>query len=138
MHYYWGVMLAVIAGLTSGSDIASAQSDAPRRTELPNGIVVLTSERPESQVVAFHAAFRGGSRDEDDSTVGAAHFMEHMYFQGASRYADQASIFNSVTARGGWINAFTSFEQIAFQVVVSAEDFDIGLDVLSDILVNST
>jgi len=131
-------MLAIIAGLTSGADLASAQSDAPRRTELPNGIVVLSSERPESQVVAFHASFRGGSRDEDDSTVGAAHFMEHMYFQGAKRYADQSAIFDSVSARGGWINAFTSFEQIAFQVVAAAEDFDVGLDVLSDILVSST
>jgi len=64
--------------------------------------------------------------------------MEHMFFQGASRYADQAAIFDSVTSRGGWINAYTSFEQIAFQVVVAAEDFDVGLDVLSDILVNST
>jgi predicted Zn-dependent peptidase len=134
----WGVVLAFLAAVTSGAQTGLANSDAVRSSVLPNGITVLTSERPVGQVVAFHAAFRGGSRDEDDSTVGAAHFMEHMFFQGASRYADQAAIFNSVTARGGWINAFTSFEQIAFQVVVSAEDFDIGLDVLSDILVNST
>jgi predicted Zn-dependent peptidase len=134
----WGVVLAFLAAVTSGASPGSADNGDVRSSVLPNGITVLTSERPVSQVVAFHAAFRGGSRDEDDATVGAAHFMEHMFFQGAARYADQAAIFNSVTSRGGWINAFTSFEQIAFQVVVSAEDFDLGLDVLSDILVNST
>lgn len=134
----WGVVLALTAAVTSGARPGSTDSSDVRSSVLPNGITVLTSERPEAQVVAFHAAFRGGSRDEDDETVGAAHFMEHMFFQGAARYADQAAIFNSVTSRGGWINAYTSFEQIAFQVVVAEDDFDIGLDVLSDILVNST
>lgn len=133
-----GFTLAMLASLTLGASPGAAQDGSVQRSELPNGIVVLTAERPESQVAAFHAAFRGGSRDEDEATVGAAHFMEHMFFQGAQRYRDQAEIFNSVSKRGGWINAFTSFEQIAFQVVVAAEDFDIGLDVLSDILVNST
>jgi predicted Zn-dependent peptidase len=135
----WGFGLALMAAaVTSGASPASADSDEVRSTVLPNGTTLLTSQRPVAQVVAFHAAFRGGSRDEDDDTVGAAHFMEHMFFQGAARYADQAAIFDSVTSRGGWINAFTSFEQIAFQVVVAADDFDIGLDVLSDILVSST
>jgi zinc protease len=134
----WGVVLALLASVTSGERPGFANGSDVRSSQLANGITVLTSERPEGQVVAFHAAFRGGSRDEDDDTVGAAHFMEHMFFQGASKYADQAAIFDSVTSRGGWINAYTSFEQIAFQVVVAAEDFDIGLDVLSDILVNST
>lgn len=138
MIRFWGVTLAMLAALTLGTSPGAAQDGSVQRSQLPNGIVVLTAERPESQVAAFHAAFRGGSRDEDEATVGAAHFMEHMYFQGAHRYRDQAEIFNSVSKRGGWINAFTSFEQIAFQVVVAAEDFDIGLDVLSDILVNST
>jgi predicted Zn-dependent peptidase len=134
----WGVVLTLLAAVTSGASPGLADNSEVRSSELPNGITVLTSVRPVGQVVAFHAGFRGGSRDEDDETVGAAHFMEHMFFQGAARYADQAAIFDSVTSRGGWINAFTSFEQIAFQVVVSVEDFDIGLDVLSDILVNST
>lgn len=134
----WGIVLALMAAVTPGASPGAAQDGDVRRAELANGITVLTAERPEGQVVAFHAAFRGGSRDEDEATVGAAHFMEHMYFQGAQRYADQAAIFDSVSSRGGWINAFTSFEQIAFQVVVAAEDFDIGLDVISDILVNST
>ena len=83
----WGVVLAFLAAVTSGAQTGLANSDAVRSSVLPHGITVLTSERPVGQVVAFHAAFRGGSRDEDDSTVGAAHFMEHMFFQGASRYA---------------------------------------------------
>ena len=89
----WGVVLALLASVTSGERPGFANDSDVRSSELANGITVLTSERPEGQVVAFHAAFRGGSRDEDDETVGAAHFMEHMFFQGASRYADQASNF---------------------------------------------
>ena len=43
---------------------------------------------PRTDVVAISVATRGGSRDERSETVGAAHFMEHMYFQGTPRRAD--------------------------------------------------
>src|SRR6266536_3654820 len=113
-------------------------SDAEtKRADLDSGMTVLTRERPYADVTAISISMRGGSRNEHDDTVGAAHFMEHMFFQGTPTRATSDAIFGPVSARGGWMNAYTSFENINFQVVVKNEDFPLALDTLADMLVNS-
>jgi predicted Zn-dependent peptidase len=112
-------------------------SEDARRSELSNGMTVLTRERPYADVTALSISVRGGSRNEADETVGAAHFMEHMFFQGTPSRPNSEQIFGPVTARGGWLNAYTSFENINFQAVVENGDFDLAVDILADMLVNS-
>ena len=115
---------------------ASTNEDATR-SDLPSGMTVLTRERPYADVTAISISVRGGSRHESDETVGAAHFMEHMFFQGTPTRPSVDAVFGPVSARGGWMNAYTSFENINFQAVVKNADFDLALDTLSDMLVNS-
>ena len=112
-------------------------SDDAKRDDLPNGMAVLTRERPYADVTAISISVKGGSRNEHVDTVGAAHFMEHMFFQGTPTRPSIDSIFGPVSARGGWMNAYTSFENINFQAVVKNEDFQLALDTLADMLVNS-
>src|SRR3712207_2210546 len=100
-------------------------------------MAVLTRERPGADVTAISISVRGGSRDERDETVGAAHFMEHMFFQGTPTRGGPDEIFGPITARGGWLNAYTSFENINFQAVVENHHFELALDILADMLVNS-
>ncbi len=121
------------------ADAALAQDEEPGvyRTTLPNGILVVTRERPDAEVAALSIYVRGGSRNEDPSTVGAAHFMEHMFFQGTPTRPDSAAIDQPITERGGWLNATTAWEGITFFGTVPNQAFDVLLDVLSDILVNS-
>ena len=89
------------------------------RTVLPNGLRAIVRERPDTDVVAISVATRGGSRDERRETVGAAHFMEHMFFQGTPRRPDSADLDREIEARGGWTNAWTGWESINFQVVAA-------------------
>ena len=112
-------------------------SDDAKRDDLPNGMAVLTRERPYADVTAISISVKGGSRNEHDDTVGAAHFMEHMFFQGTPARPTLDAVFGPISARGGWLNAYTSFENINFQAVVKNEDFQLALDTLADILVNS-
>ena len=107
------------------------------RTRLATGMLVVTKERPDAEVAALSVYVRGGSRDEDPGTVGAAHFMEHMYFQGTPRRPSSADIDQPITQRGGWLNATTSWEGINFFTAVPNDAFDLALDVISDILSNS-
>jgi predicted Zn-dependent peptidase len=107
------------------------------RAVLPNGMRAIVRERPGSEVVAVSVGIRGGSRDERAETVGAAHFMEHMFFQGTPRRPDSADIDRDVEARGGWTNAWTGWESINFQVVAPVADADLALDVIADQMVNS-
>ncbi len=107
------------------------------QTDLPNGLAILTRERAMADVTAISISVRGGSRNEREETVGAAHFMEHMFFQGTPRRPSSELVFGPISARGGWLNAYTSFENINFQAVVKNDDFDLALDILADMLLNS-
>jgi predicted Zn-dependent peptidase len=113
------------------------RDDDAKRNDLASGMTVLTRERPYADVTAISISVRGGSRNEHDDTVGAAHFMEHMFFQGTPSRPTSDAVFGPISARGGWLNAYTSFENINFQAVVKNEDFDLALDTLADMLVNS-
>ena len=80
-------LLILVCALLVGSSftpVASSQTapDDVQRTVLSNGLVLLTKVRPDPDSVAINVAVRAGSRDEDETTNGAAHFMEHMFFQG--------------------------------------------------------
>jgi predicted Zn-dependent peptidase len=124
-------------GGSVSSAVGAAEEPDVFRTVLPNGMRAIVRERPGTEVVAISVATRGGSRDERTETVGAAHFMEHMYFQGTPRRPDSADIDRDVEARGGWTNAWTGWESINFQVVTPIEDADLALDVIADQMVNS-
>ena len=112
-------------------------SDDAKRDELASGMTVLTRERDYADVTAISISVRGGSRNEHDDTVGAAHFMEHMFFQGTPDRPTSDAVFGPISARGGWLNAYTSFENINFQAVVKNDDFELALTTLADMLVNS-
>src|SRR5207249_3142788 len=123
-------MSGLAAAVAFGGSVSSGRgsSDEPDvyRTVLPNGLRAIVRERPGSEVVAVSVGIRGGSRDERTETVGAAHFMEHMFFQGTPRRPDSAAIDSEVEATGGWTNAWTGWESINFQVVTPVDSADLA------------
>src|SRR5215208_6224357 len=138
----WMAALMVASSMLGDSAPSAAAQTAPSEpglfsTTLPNGMLVLVRERPATEVAAISVGIRGGSRDEELATVGAAHFMEHMYFQGTPRRQTSQDIDREITSRGGWLDAWTGWESINFQAVVPGTEFDRALDVISDLLVNS-
>jgi predicted Zn-dependent peptidase len=128
------ISLALLAGVGGA---AAQQEPGLYRTTLPNGMVVVTRERPGADVAALAVYVRGGSRDEDPTTVGAGHFMEHMFFQGTPLRPSSAAIDAPITERGGSMNATTSWEGIDVFATLPNADFPVALDVISDILLNS-
>ena len=77
-----------------------------------------------------------GTRHESDSVAGVSHFLEHMLFKGTkSRSALQ--IAQEVDQVGGEFNAFTSREHTCFHLLLLDRDWGLGLDILTDILMNS-
>jgi predicted Zn-dependent peptidase len=109
-----------------------------RRTVLPSGLTVLTRERPDTDTVALRLAVRAGSRDEDDTTSGGSHWLEHAYFLGTETRPSPQAIDNAVSAVGGATNASTSWEFTDYWKLVPAESFELALDVLADQLLHST
>ena len=108
-----------------------------RRTMLPTGLTVFTRERPESTTVAITVSVRAGSRDETAVTRGGSHWLEHAFFLGTPRRPGNEEIFNAIRGVGGTMNASTGHELTNYFNAVPAEYFDLSLDVIADMLLNS-
>ncbi|MGZ3425907.1 MAG: M16 family metallopeptidase, partial [Polyangia bacterium] len=107
------------------------------RYQLPNGLSVVLQENHAAKVVAFQAWVAVGSADEPPELAGIAHVFEHMLFKGTARRG-VGQIAQEVEAAGGEINAWTSFDQTVYHLVLASRFFDTGLDILSDALQSSS
>jgi len=109
----------------------------PQRTQLSNGLTILSEALPGRRSLALGVWLKTGARDEPPSLVGVSHFLEHMLFKGTeSRTAYE--IANSLESRGGQLDAFTTREYVCYYARCLEEHGDLALDVLSDIVVHST
>lgn len=78
-----------------------------------------------------------GSRFETDDTNGTAHFLEHMIFKGTEKRSAR-ELEEEIENMGGHLNAYTSREQTTYYAKVMEKDVNGALDILADILQNST
>ena len=104
------------------------------RTErLPSGLTLVTEGMAEARSVCIGFWVGTGSRDESDGLAGASHFLEHLLFKGTDDRSASA-IAEAVDEVGGDFNAFTTKEYTSFYIRLLAENADLGLDILSDIM----
>ena len=106
-------------------------------TELDNGLRVVTQNMPGLETVAMGIWNSIGGRDEIESNNGVAHLLEHMAFKG-TKTKNALQIAETIEDVGGYINAYTSKEVTAYHVRLLADDLHHGVDILTDILQNST
>jgi predicted Zn-dependent peptidase len=107
------------------------------RTQLSNGLRVVTAPMPQAKSVACFFMLAAGSRYETKESNGIAHFAEHMFFKGTERRPTARDIAGEIDAIGGEFNAFTGKEYTGYYVKCAAEHRDVALDVLVDMLRNS-
>ncbi len=105
---------------------------------LDNGLTVLVSEMPGSTMVSVYALVKAGSATEGKFLgTGVSHFLEHMVFKGTTtRVVGEISA--SIQAVGGTINASTGKDYTIFTINVPAEHFDMALDIMADMMQNSS
>jgi predicted Zn-dependent peptidase len=108
-----------------------------QRHSLSNGLRVLTAPLDHAQSVACYVMLAAGSRYENASNRGIAHFAEHMFFKGTERRPTARDIAMEVDSIGGEFNAFTSKEYTGYYIRCAAEQRDQAFDVLVDMLRNS-
>ncbi len=118
-----------------GSSSNPSQSRNIRRTELPNGLVILTERMEHVRSVSMGVWVKTGSRDEMPEINGVSHFVEHMVFKG-TKSRSAKSIAKEVDAIGGNLDAFTSKETICFNMKVLDEHVPKALDVLADLVMH--
>jgi zinc protease len=106
------------------------------RHRLPNGLTVLAEENHAAPVVALQVWVRVGSADELPGEAGLAHLHEHMLFKGTARRGP-GEIARAIEGCGGEINAWTSFDQTVYHVVVAGQFLAQGMDVLADAITSA-
>ena len=107
------------------------------KTELDNGLSVITSTMPHSRSVCLVALVGTGSCYETRNEAGISHFAEHLFFKGTQRRPTSREITQDIEGIGGIINGGTDKEMTVYWCKVASPHFAIALDVLSDLLLNS-
>jgi predicted Zn-dependent peptidase len=106
------------------------------KSELENGIRIVTEKIPSVRSISIGTWITVGSRDETAENNGISHYIEHMMFKGTkTRQAYQ--IAESLESVGGHLNAFTSKELTCYYAHILDEHLPIAVDVIADILLNS-
>ena len=107
-------------------------------TRLDHDLRLLATPMANTEAVTILVLVGAGSRYEWREINGLAHFTEHMFFKGAERYPTTKDVAEAIDSVGGEFNAFTSKEYAGYFVRVAAKHLELGLDVISDMLLNAT
>lgn len=107
------------------------------KTVLENGITVITEPMDTVRSITLGIWCAVGSRDETQPEAGMSHFMEHMMFKGTPTRS-AADISQQFDRLGAELNAFTSKEYTCYYARLLDQHTGNALDILSDMVVNST
>lgn len=110
--------------------------DFVEKTELANGLKIVTERVESVKSVAVGIWVKTGSRDEPDEKAGITHFLEHMLFKG-TKNRSAYDIAQSMESVGGYMNAFTSNEYTCYYTRSLDTELNQALDVLTDMVKNS-
>ena len=108
-----------------------------RQTSLENGLRVVSHTMDAVETVSVGVFVDAGTRNEPVEINGVAHLLEHMAFKGTKRRS-ALEIVAEIEEVGGHLNAYTSREHTAYYAKVLKEDAPLAVDILADILQNST
>ncbi len=103
---------------------------------LKNGIRVIHQE-VDSPVAHFGVIMNTGSRDEEATEQGIAHFIEHTIFKGTQK-RKAFQIINRLEDVGGELNAYTTKEETAIYATFLEEFYPRTIELISDILNNAS
>ena len=102
---------------------------------LPNGLRIILSPR-QTPVVYAGVYINVGSRDEQSSEEGVAHFIEHSIFKG-TEHRKAYHILNRIDGVGGELNAFTTKEETCVYASATREHLGRCLELFADVLFHS-
>ena len=103
---------------------------------LSNGLTILLDQF-NSNTLSIGFWLNVGSVNESNNQLGIAHMLEHMAFKG-TKTRNAFDISKEIEDVGGDINAYTSKENTAYYVKLLPSNYELGIEILSDIFLNST
>ena len=109
----------------------------PKVHSFKSGLTLITDHIDTVETVSVGMWNKVGARNEQENINGVAHLLEHMAFKG-TKNRSALDIAKEVEMVGGAVNAYTSREITAYYMKVLKDDINLSVDIISDILQNST
>lgn len=103
--------------------------------KLDNGQTVIIKEVKENPIVVIDTWIKTGSIDETEKNNGVAHFLEHMFFKGTTKYPT-GEFDKILESKGANTNAATSKDFTHYYITIPSKDFDTALEMHADMLLN--
>jgi zinc protease len=131
----------VFALLPTGSAPKTVQAsegavDRPiQKFELANGVRLLVKESPRLPFVEFRAVLEGGVLSETEKDNGITQLMSRLLLKGTARRSAE-QIATEIESVGGHIDSYGGNNSFGVNAEVLSEDFNTGLDLLADVLLN--
>ena len=107
---------------------AATQMRAIAYTEfdLENGLHVILHEDHSTPIVAVSVMYHVGSKNEEPTRRGFAHFFEHLLFEG-SKNIERGEFSKLVERAGGVLNANTTGDRTYYYEVLPSNQLELGL-----------
>jgi zinc protease len=135
-----GLLLMFIAtnsGATPKAEAAQQTQQADSHVvKLENGLTVLVKQDKRFPLVNIRLYVHAGSAYEDPGQAGISHQLEHMVFKGTDKRAPGQTALD-IESVGGSLNAATSFDYTVYYVEVPDDQWQLGMDVVSDMAFNA-
>ena len=104
---------------------------------LDNGIPVLMDKIDGISSASLGVFVKTGAKNELPGEEGISHFIEHMMFKGTKKRTAK-EISEEIDNVGGIINAYTGKEVTTYYVQMLSNRMNIGIDILTDMFLNSS
>ncbi len=119
------VLIFSLQGISQSSQISF------EKYKLDNGLTVILYPDNTVPVVAVSVLYKVGSKDEDSSRTGFAHFFEHLLFDGSAN-VKRGEFDKYITNAGGENNANTGFDRTFYFDLLPSNQVALGLWLESD------
>ena len=103
--------------------------------KLDNGQTVVIQEVNTNPIVTIDTWIKTGSINEDDKNNGVSHFLEHLFFKGSTNHAP-GEFDKILETKGAITNAATSKDFTHYYITIPSKDFDLALEMHSDMLLH--
>ena len=103
--------------------------------KLDNGQTVIIQEVKNNPIVTIDTWIKTGSINETADNNGVSHFLEHLFFKGSKNHAP-GEFDKILETKGAITNAATSKDFTHYYITIPSKDFDLALEMHSDMLLN--
>jgi zinc protease len=117
------------------TDAVTRRSFQVHEYQLSSGLKALLVENPAIPTISINASVLTGARYDPEEKAGLALMVSRLLDEGTTNRSS-LEIAEAIESVGGAIETDGSFERIVVSVSILKKDLDLGLDLLSDLLIN--